>query len=47
MTSAEESVMSIEHERRQWFVALAFGVVDETVAAFPAPSAPVAGDVLP
>jgi hypothetical protein len=47
MTAAEESVMSIERERRQWLVALAFGSVDETVVAVPAPPAPVTGDVLP
>jgi hypothetical protein len=47
MTGPEESVMSIERERHRWFVALAFGVVDETVAALPAPPAPVAGDVIP
>ena len=47
MTAAEESVMSIERERRQWFVALAFGVVDETIITLPTPPAPVAGDVLP
>ena len=47
MTSAEESVTSIERERCQWFVALAFGVVDETITALPASPVPVAGDVLP
>jgi len=47
MTAVEESAMSIERERRQWLVALAFGVVDETVAALPAPPVPVTGDVLP
>lgn len=47
MTATEESVMSIERERRQWLVALAFGSVDETVVAVPAPPAPVTGDVLP
>jgi hypothetical protein len=47
MTTAEEIAMSIERERRQWLVALAFGVVDETITALPTPPAPVAGDVLP
>jgi hypothetical protein len=47
MTAAEDSVISTERERRQWFVALALGVVDETLAALPAPPVPVAGDVIP
>lgn len=47
MTTAGETAMSIERERRQWFVALAFGSVDEAVVALPAPPAPVTGDVLP
>jgi len=47
MTAAGEIAMSIERERRQWFVTLAFGSVDETAVTVPAPPAPVTGDVLP
>jgi hypothetical protein len=47
MITAEKSVMPIECERHRWFVALAFGRVDEAVAVLPAQPAPVDSDVLP
>lgn len=47
MTAAEKNATSFERERRQWFVALALGVVDDIVAALPVSPAPAAGDVLP
>ncbi len=45
MTTRENSPRA-EHERRQWFVALALGA-DAPDATPPVPPAPADGDVLP
>ena len=47
MITAEKSAITTKRERRQWFVTLAFGVLDEAVVALPMPPTPVVSDVLP